>query len=308
MIDRSANGPGPRAKRRPWWDGWRARGARGLARGLNGAGGRGPWRAYVVIIVFVTVVNGFNVLTLLHDDARSGRRFNLWERIGLEGSSGLAEIAACWIIYLALRRAPPGQSPWALTLLVHTSASLAFSVLHVGGMWLLRLALWATVGQDYVIKPADLLYEYRKDVIAYVILGGVFWLFARPASATPSEPASAATFDIQEGARTIRTPLAEILALRAAGNYVEFLLADGRRPLMRGSLRDMEAMLSPKGFLRTHRSWLINASCVAGFRSAGSGDFLIELRGGAEAPLSRRFKAVLSRLRAPGGAGGAPPS
>jgi DNA-binding LytR/AlgR family response regulator len=78
---------------------------------------------------------------------------------------------------------------------------------------------------------------------------------------------------------------------------VEFLLSDGRRPLMRGSLGGVEAELTPSGFVRTHRSWLVNSARVTGLRPEGSGDYVVEL-GAMEVPLSRRWREALDVLRA----------
>ena len=104
------------------------------------------------------------------------------------------------------------------------------------------------------------------------------------------------SFDIRDGARIIRVPLADILAVSSAGNYVEFRLADGRRPLMRATLAAVEAELSRFGFVRVHRSWLVNTERVTGLRPDGSGDWTVEL-GAVEAPLSRRYPAALEQLR-----------
>ena len=92
-------------------------------------------------------------------------------------------------------------------------------------------------------------------------------------------------------------PVGEILAAKAAGNYVEFALDDGRRPLMRASMAQIEAALSPHGFLRTHRSWLVNPARVRGLSATGSGDFRIDLGGGLTAPSSRRYPDAVRRLR-----------
>jgi DNA-binding LytR/AlgR family response regulator len=89
----------------------------------------------------------------------------------------------------------------------------------------------------------------------------------------------------------------DIVATRSAGNYVEFHLADGRKPLMRTTLAGIEEQLKPHGFLRTHRSWLVNPLRVRGMTAAGSGDWTIELDSGVEALLSRRFPQALSALR-----------
>ena len=105
-----------------------------------------------------------------------------------------------------------------------------------------------------------------------------------------------ASLDIRDGARLVRALVAEILAVRSAGNYAEFLLADGRRPLMRTSLAEPEARLAPLGFVRTHRSWLVNAASVTGVKPEGSGDYAVE-PGEVEAPLSRRFREALAILR-----------
>ena len=118
---------------------------------------------------------------------------------------------------------------------------------------------------------SELPYEYRKDLLAFVVIGGVFWLLARrpvaPATRPPPPPSrrlAPATFDIRDGASILRVAMGEILAARAAGNYVEFALDDGRRPLMRASLARIESALSPHGFVRTHRSWLVNPGRVRG--------------------------------------------
>jgi DNA-binding LytR/AlgR family response regulator len=107
-----------------------------------------------------------------------------------------------------------------------------------------------------------------------------------------------ATFDIRDGARLTRVKLEDILAVTSAGNYVEFVLADGRRLLMRVPLRSLEQELGGRGFVRTHRSWLVNGGKVTGLKPDGSGDYTVEL--GAQAvPLSRRFPEALAKLRGP---------
>jgi DNA-binding LytR/AlgR family response regulator len=81
------------------------------------------------------------------------------------------------------------------------------------------------------------------------------------------------------------------------------MLSDGRRLLMRSPLSAVEAELAPRGFIRTHRSWLINPRRMTALRPEGSGDYCIEL-GSLSVPLSRRFPEALARLR--GSSGPAP--
>jgi DNA-binding LytR/AlgR family response regulator len=157
------------------------------------------------------------------------------------------------------------------------------------------------MGGPYQFGPlsTEFPYEFRKDLMAYGLASIIYYLSlrrsAREAAVQAQTVSTAASFDIRDGARLVRVPVSEILAVRSAGNYAEFLLADGRRPLMRSSLSALETGMAEQGFLRTHRSWLVNPSRVTGLRPEGSGDYAIEL-GALEAPLSRRFPQALTRV------------
>jgi DNA-binding LytR/AlgR family response regulator len=65
---------------------------------------------------------------------------------------------------------------------------------------------------------------------------------------------------------------------------------------MRSPLSALENELGARGFVRTHRSWLVNAGQMTALKPEGSGDYTVEL-GGFTAPLSRRFPEALVRLR-----------
>jgi DNA-binding LytR/AlgR family response regulator len=67
---------------------------------------------------------------------------------------------------------------------------------------------------------------------------------------------------------------------------------------MRSPLSAIEHELSSHDFLRTHRSWLVNARKVTALRPEGSGDYNVEL-GTQCAPLSRRFPDALAKLKSP---------
>jgi len=142
--------------------------------------------------------------------------------------------------------------------------------------------------------------EERRDVLTYGVIVGILWfilrLEARGLASSAPESGGPSTFDIRDGARVIRVPVEAITAATAAGNYVEFVLSDGRRPLMRATLAAVEAALAPHGFVRTHRAWLVNRAAVTGLAPAGSGDRIITLAGGLEAPLSRRHRKAAEAL------------
>jgi hypothetical protein len=273
---------------------------RGTSGALSVTSGRHlPGRAWLAVIA-VVILNVFVNVTTVQDDARRhGIPLPLSRSLTLEISSALAALVASVAILWIVRVAPPGRGPLWRTIGVHLGGTLVYSSLHVALMTLLRSLAFAAAGQAYVWSWSEAPYEYRKDVLSYVVIGGIFWVLTRGREPAPA-PASPATFDIRDGAAILRVTVHEILAAQAAGNYVEFLLEDGRRPLMRGSLAQAEAALAPRGFLRTHRSWLVNAARVRALSPAGSGDFRLDLGGEVTAPLSRRYPQALARLRGEG--------
>jgi hypothetical protein len=255
-------------------------------------------RAFLTIAGFLVLVDTFNVFTAIHDAAEHGQRLSAWEPAVWESTSGVATLLICGVIYGAVRIAPPARVPWPKFVIVHALASLVFSALHVVLMNAMRVGIYAAGGRHYPFDESGFLYEYRKDLIAYIVWAAIFWFFTRP----HAEPVLAADEDrpmvgIQDGRRLIRVAIRDIVAIKAAGNYVEFVLVDGRRPLARKSLRQALDQVGEHSFVRTHRSWLVNIHRVREIRSMGAGDFRIELDGGAEAPLSRRFPEALVRLR-----------
>lgn len=301
-VESGEQGPSGPARAQPVRAGWPARGGLWPGRGTSGAPAgisgkaeiRAFWLGMAAIALLVAAFNLVNVMSVLHD------RPDLppIEPIIWEGSSWVTFMLSAPIIWLALRLAPLSVRPrWRLAL--HLPAVVLFSLVHVVGFMLIRKAAYAMAGGDYLPSLlGSFLYEFRKDVLGYALALLAFHWAARHLALRAFSPAAdgAQLFDIRDGARLTRVPLGEILAVTAAGNYVEFLLADGRRPLMRSPLSALEAELAPSGFVRTHRSWLVNAARVTGLAPEGSGDYRVEL-GDASAPLSRRYRDALARLR-----------
>ena len=273
---------------------WQRLGLSGLFFGTDGIARRTFRASYIGAAVIVGVINTLNVISAEHDLPR----VNPIEPVIWEGSSWLTVIAFLWIIWLAWRLAPLGVRPrWLL--LIHIPAALIYALAHVGGFIALRLfAYWALGGHYHAgaFWPT-FLYELRKDGFGYVLfLAGFALIEHLLRRAQPVSAPVPATFDIRDGAKVTRVALSDILAVTSAGNYVEFALADGRRLLMRSPLSALESDLEGRGFVRTHRSWLVNAARVTGLKPEGSGDYEISL-GSLEVPLSRRFKAALTKLR-----------
>jgi len=271
-------------------------GTSGALLGLSGPESRTAMFGWTTAAVLALLVCAFNVLTRIHDWPEQGVLLPLV----LEGTSYPCVVMAMAFPVGAtiwLRRTRPGA--WT-TAQVHVAGAVLFFILHVGGFLLLRSLLFPLLFHTrYAIgSPShDLPFELTKDSMAYAMSAVGLWALLRwNLVAGAAEAPAPKLFDIRDGARLVRTPLEDILAVRSAGNYVEFVLGDGRRLLMRSPLGAVEAELSGCGFVRTHRSWLVNAARMTGLRPEGSGDYAVEL-GGLEAPLSRRFPEALAALR-----------
>jgi DNA-binding LytR/AlgR family response regulator len=254
-------------------------------------------RAFPLFALTILALNTVNIFTEIQDRPDVHWIYPVIQQY----TSALSAIACLPIALLAYRVAPLDSRPRWRVLAVHIVGLLVFSSVHVLGFYVLRLAVFAALDIPYqYVVPDRFIYELRKDALGYFIGVTAFWALMRAyGGARQESPATAAptNFDIRDGAKVVRTPVADILAISSAGNYVEFVLADGRKPLMRSSLTAIEAELAAHGFVRTHRSWLVNAARVTELRPEKSGDYAVGL-GGLEAPLSRRFPEALAKLRA----------
>ena len=276
----------------------------GAGQGTSGRQRLSAWTiAYFVIAILTVVNNTVNVLSYLDERSWQDRPIDWWQPAVWEGTSGIVFLAVAWVPMLAIRRFPLHDRTWLRHLAIHAAISILFSLVHVVLMVALRHGIYALADETYDFGMGwdTLLYEYRKDVISYGLFAAIFWLTDRLfGSQVPAPPREIERDDIviDEGQRIIRVPPREVLGVRSCGNYVEFLLADGRRPLMRTTLAGLEAGLSVLGFVRTHRSWLVNAAHVVEIEAEGSGDYGLKLGDGTQVPLSRRYRHALDALRA----------
>ncbi|HEX4292762.1 MAG TPA: LytTR family DNA-binding domain-containing protein [Rhizomicrobium sp.] len=276
-------------------DVWQWLGTGGDALGTNGTLRRTFLIGFAAAAAMVAAVNALNVITIAHEEPQLGLAGPLvWE-----GSSWISLIAFFWIPWIGYRLAPPFVRPrWLL--LLHVPIALLYSLAHVVGFVALRELAYLLAHDHYAFGAfvPHFLYELRKDSLGYVLFIAGFALIEHLLRQQQliDMPGQTLTFDIRDGAKLIRVSLSDILAVTSAGNYVEFVLADGRRPLMRSPLSALEDELGPRGFVRTHRSWLVNAARMTKLEPEGSGDYTVELES-VNVPLSRRYPQALERLR-----------
>jgi two-component system LytT family response regulator len=89
--------------------------------------------------------------------------------------------------------------------------------------------------------------------------------------------------------------LAEIVAVQAEGNYV--LLRRPPNPyLLRESLSYMAEKLRPYGFIRIHRSVIVNISAVEEIQPLPTGEYRLRVKDGKEYLVTRTYKDNLRDL------------
>ncbi|MGN6519049.1 MAG: LytR/AlgR family response regulator transcription factor [Dokdonella sp.] len=101
-----------------------------------------------------------------------------------------------------------------------------------------------------------------------------------------------ASIVVHERGRARIVPIADVLRLSAAGNYVEVHTRE-RTHLVRATLSRLAQRLDPARFLRVHRSHLVRADFIDAVAPRAHGDLALTLRDGTELLLSRRYRALL---------------
>jgi hypothetical protein len=268
------------------------------------------------IVIFggtVAVICTMNVFTELSDYARSGVHLPWWEPALWEYSSAIL----IWLLIPAVawwyRRVPITAHTWRWAVPLHLAASVVFSLVHVGGMVALRKLGYALLGAHYHFAPwvSDWIYEYRKDVMAYVlIVAGLqafhiyrMWLQGRGAEPAPAPVAVPPVTPLLPVQRLVVKKLNREFILNAAdvdridadGNYVT-IHAQGQTWPLRESMAALERKLDPQHFARVHRAHIVNIDRIREIQPWDSGDYRIVLADGSCVNFSRRYRSRLPQL------------
>lgn len=111
------------------------------------------------------------------------------------------------------------------------------------------------------------------------------------ALAKPQSPRVA----IKAKGRILFIDLGDVVAVQAQANYVLFHRSSGSY-LLHESISVIEEKLEPYGFIRIHRSVLVNPSCVEEMKPHPSGSYGLRIKGGKEYTVTRTYKKNLSAL------------
>jgi two-component system LytT family response regulator len=102
---------------------------------------------------------------------------------------------------------------------------------------------------------------------------------------------------IKDAGEVSRVPVKDILWIDAAGDYMcVHTLPDKQGHtqentyILRKTMKELEACLDPKQFIRNHRSTIVNKQFIDKFCSQVNGEYFLVLKNGKELKVSRSYK------------------
>jgi hypothetical protein len=231
-----------------------------------------------------------------------------------EFSSALASLALLAVLHAAARRWPLHADTWRRRILLYVLGAIAWWLLHVSAMVLMRKLAFALIGQQYTYGawPAQWFYEFFKDVQTYSLLviavHAVAWfgrqrqgeahLLAEPDVGPPVEPVERPQhFLVRKLGKEFLVATEDVEYAQAAGNYVNLRVRGHDYPL-RITMAVLEQRLDPVQFLRPHRSWLINRDQLRSIEPLDGGEALLHMVDGVKVPCSRRQLPLLRQALA----------
>jgi two-component system LytT family response regulator len=109
----------------------------------------------------------------------------------------------------------------------------------------------------------------------------------------PSQPSPRVAIKVK--GKILFINLSNVVAVQAEGNYVS-LERNGSSYLLRESISAVAEKLEPQGFIRIHRSILVNTSFVEEIRPYSTGEYGLRVKGGKEYTVTRTYKKNLKSL------------
>jgi len=257
-----------------------------------------------LLAVYVFVNASVAAISQVADFARIDVSVNSWEPFIWEYTSAVSLLLVFPLILFTDSRFPLTRASLVRAVPAHLLASIIFSLLHVAGMVGLRKLIYSSVGAQYDFGsvPAELFYEYRKDLLTYVffllIIYGFRYLRERSSGANygvPEERSSGIPeFRVKLAGRERVVKVTDVDWVEAAGNYLLLHVGDKAHPL-RETMKRFEERFD-ETFVRVHRSAIVNRSRISSIRTGhGSGKEVV-LDSGEVVPCGRSYQLATERL------------
>jgi two-component system LytT family response regulator len=162
---------------------------------------------------------------------------------------------------------------------------------------------------DYLLKPIDderlddALRRVRQSMVERergsqeARLSALIQALDTRLAGAPPPPAGDDELAVRSNGRIRLIKIAEIEWVQAAGDYVS-IYHNKRSVLMHATISSLEQKLKERGFLRIHRSALVNRSRIAELRALDNGEYDVLMQDGTQLKLSRNYRAALQEILA----------
>jgi two-component system LytT family response regulator len=158
---------------------------------------------------------------------------------------------------------------------------------------------------DYLLKPVneerfDAALAHVREAMSLAADKDIAHRVRKAAADLPiaTSPAIVSAVDrlaIKDKGRIVVVRVTEIDWIEAAGDYVSIHVG-GKTWLMRETIAALELRLALSGFVRIHRSVLVNVDRVAELQPQDKGEYAVLLRDGTALKLTRSYHASVERL------------
>ena len=260
-----------------------------------------PYGWLALLILTNAVVS---TLSGAHDAAQRGAPYSLLRPGYFEGTSVICTLSLLPLFRRGVHLVGRCRS-WITRLALASLLASLYAVAHIAILIPIRKLSFGIVGGSYSF---DWLtqgpYDFRREIIAAMVLGGAFWLFDRktveptsPAAGAGTSPADEPHLWLRDGTTAVRIDPRAIVTVSSAGNYVEFSLGD-KSFLIRATLAAEEMRLRPFGVRRVHRTRLVNFNRVVAIEPRPGGDFNLRMDNGEQIAGSRRYKDAVKTMTA----------
>lgn len=176
---------------------------------------------------------------------------------------------------------------------VQMPGATGFDVIRETGLDVVPVVVFTTAYAEYALAAFEAhALDYLLKPFSDQRFGEVMTRVAR--ALDRAQPASLSTrpraLTIREAGRTLVIPVAEIDWIEAE-DYCTRIHAGPRRPLVRRSLQSLIDELAADGFVRTHRSAIVNLAKIRELRPLASGDSELSLADGTTVRVSRSYRS-----------------
>jgi two-component system LytT family response regulator len=158
---------------------------------------------------------------------------------------------------------------------------------------------------DYLLKPVneerfDAALTRVREAMAHATDNAIAQRFRQAVSGTPGAPptpmgSALDRFPIKVDGRIIVIRCGDIDWIEAEGDYVSVHVGS-KAWLVRETIAAVELRLALSGFVRIHRSALVNAERVRELKPRDKGEYTVVLNDGTELKLTRNYRSSVERL------------